>query len=117
MTEQEIKTGLYYCNSTTPYACNECPYYHVDWCTNRLIDDATVLIDKQDKEIERLKADNKRFENNMRAVLEIEKKQAKIDALNELKEKYNTFGNTFPGWRAFISADDIDKMIEEIKNA
>lgn len=42
-------------------------------------------------------------------------KQAKIDVLNELKEKYSTFGNTFAGWIAFIPADDIDKMIEELK--
>lgn len=42
-------------------------------------------------------------------------KQAKIDALNELKEKYRPFDRTFAGWRAFISADDIDEMIEELK--
>lgn len=42
-------------------------------------------------------------------------KQAKIDVLNELREKYSTFGNTFAGWIAFIPADDIDQMIEELK--
>lgn len=41
--------------------------------------------------------------------------QAKIDVLNELREKYSTFGNTFAGWIAFIPADDIDQMIEELK--
>lgn len=42
-------------------------------------------------------------------------KQAQIDVLNELREKYSTFGNTFAGWIAFIPADDIEQMIEELK--
>ena len=41
-----------------------------------------------DKEIiSQKKEAEKRFENNMKSVLEIEKKQAKIDVLNELKER------------------------------
>ena len=43
--------------------------------------------DRYKAEIERLKAEDERFTNTMKNVLEIEKKQAKIDALDELKAK------------------------------
>lgn len=70
-----------------------------------------------DKEIMAQKKEaEKRFENNMKSVLEIEKKQAKIDVLNELKTK--AFDkDAFNGWAGstfVVLVRDIDKMIEEL---
>lgn len=63
-----------------------------------------------DKEIIAQKKEaEKRFENNMKSVLDIEKKQAKIDVLNELKEKiHDTRLND-------DTAEIIIEMIEELK--
>ena len=64
----------------------------------------------QEREIMQLKAENARFENNMKNVLEIEKKQAKIDVLNELKEKCK-----FDGHTVAVYKNDIEEMIKELK--
>ena len=95
-------------------------------------------IDEQNAEIERLKDDyaklqelfaqyqmasdkeiiaqkkeaEKRFENNMKSVLEIEKKQAKIDVLNELKAK--SYVNDY--CREVVEVDKIDELIKEAQN-
>ena len=130
MTREEIKQMVNTCDSY--YGCGCCPYNPEDisrfigdkWkggCPN--YDRKLVYamgkgygdVSEYEAEIERLKAENERFENNMKNVLEIEKKQAKIDVLNELKEKYGTSGNTFAGWITFVPNDDIDEMIEELK--
>lgn len=99
MTKDEIKKALEICADDC-YSCDDCPYDDVINCGNTLKNDVRELIVEQEKETERLKA---------------EVKQAKLDVLNELREKYSTFGNTFAGWIAFIPADDIDQMIEELK--
>ena len=67
-----------------------------------------------DKEIIAQKKEaEKRFENNMKSVLEIEKKQAKIDVLNELKAK--SYVNDY--CREVVEVEKIDELIEElIKN-
>lgn len=64
----------------------------------------------QEREIMQLKAENERFENNMKNVLEIEKKQAKIDVLNELKEKCK-----FDGHTVAVYKNDIDELIKEVE--
>ena len=64
----------------------------------------------QEREIMQLKAENARFENNMKNVLEIEKKQAKIDVLNELKEKCK-----FDGHTVAVYKNDIDELIKEVE--
>ena len=64
-----------------------------------------------DKEIIAQKKEaEKRFENNMKSVLEIERKQAKIDVLNELKEKCK-----FDGHTVAVYKNDIDDMIVEVE--
>ena len=74
----------------------------------------------QEREIERLKAENERFENNMKNVLEIEKKQAKIDVLTEVKESIKTAINNYwesNGGGYYLAEDainDIDDLITEI---
>lgn len=59
-----------------------------------------------DKEIKAQKEEaEKRFENNMKVVLEIEKKQAKIDVLNELRNRLVVY------YPSVISV--IDELIKE----
>ena len=99
MTKDEIKKALEICADDC-YSCDDCPYDDVINCGNTLKNDVRELIVEQEKETERLKA---------------EVKQSKLDVLNELREKYSTFGNTFAGWIAFIPADDIDELIEEVE--
>ena len=43
-------------------------------------------------------------------------KQAKIDVLNELREKYATSGSVNSNWATIIFVDDIDELIEEVEN-
>ena len=63
-----------------------------------------------DKEIKAQKKEAEQlFESNMKAVLEIEKKQAQIDVLNKAKERLDSAPN---GW-AYTTY--IDKLIEEIE--
>ena len=64
----------------------------------------------QEREIMQLKAENARFENNMKNVLEIEKKQVKIDVLNELKEKCK-----FDGRTVAVYKNDIDELIKKVE--
>ena len=69
-----------------------------------------------DKEIIAQKKEaEKRFGNNMKSVLEIEKKQAKIDVLNELKEKYGFYScYSFKNDVKSLS-EIIDELIKEVK--
>ena len=129
MNKNEIKKALRFCADIND--CDNCPYDVVRSCSDRLKLDARELIAEQEKEIERLKDDyaklqelfaqyqmasdkeiiaqkkeaEKRFENNMKAVLEIEKKQAKIDVLNELKNRLVVY------YPSVIS--EIDELIKE----
>ena len=43
-------------------------------------------------------------------------KQAKIDVLNELREKYATSGSVNSNWTTIIFVDDIDELIKEVQN-
>lgn len=134
MTREELKQMANTCDSY--HGCGCCPYSPEDisrfigdkWkggCPN--YDRKLVYamgkgygdVSEYEAEIERLKADNERFENNMRAVLEIEKKQAKIDVLNELKEKIqnaiDTYWNSNGGgyYLAEGAIDEIDELLKE----
>ena len=64
-----------------------------DWdyekeCKIDLFQKTITLINELESENELLKVENERFENNMRAVLKIEKKQAVKDFAEKLKERY-----------------------------
>ena len=56
----------------------------------------------------------KRFENNMRAVLEIEKKQAVKEFARKVK-KCSYCDNVFMDgkWHRYVFVDDIDKLLKE----
>lgn len=73
-------------------------------------------------EIERLKLENERFENNMKAVLEIEKKQAQIDVLNNVKDitanqiHHCLEMHDWAGQSAISECEKwIDKLIKEVQ--
>lgn len=122
MTKEEIKKGLEACADAFP--CEGCPYDdNFGKCVVRLKEDARSLIIEQEKEIEKLKNEFKQLETNAeilaRGVRDMnhenyeltEKiKQAKIDVLNELKEKCK-----FDGHTVAVYKNDIEEMIKELK--
>ena len=55
MTKDEIKKGLEFCKANW---CVMCPYCNCIGCEGFLKQDALNLITEQEKEIERLKAEN-----------------------------------------------------------
>lgn len=72
-------------------------------------------------EIERLKEENYELTEKLKARLtcdfvKIAQKQAKIDVLNELREKYATSGSVNSNWATIIFVDDIDELIAEVQN-
>ena len=96
MTKEDIKKALEICADDC-YSCDDCPYDDVINCGNTLKNDVYKFIIKQEREIKRLKA---------------EVKQAKIDVLNELKEKCK-----FDGHTVAVYKNDIDELIKEVQNA
>lgn len=62
MTNEEIKKGLEICcDDNYNYRCCGCPYNSVRHCNNALGNDARELIIKQEQEIERLKAQQRKI--------------------------------------------------------
>lgn len=127
MTKEEIKQMVNTCDNY--HGCGCCPYSPKDisrfigdrWkggCPN--YDRKLVYamgkgygdVSEYEAEIERLKAENERFENNMKNVLEIEKKQAKIDVLNELNRRITAIPYQIDGGDV---QKEIDKFLKECK--
>lgn len=121
MTKNKIKKALECCTNT--YSCVECPY-HIAECNNRLCKDALNLITEQEKEIERLKAENceltKKFEARLTCdFVKTAQKHAQIDVLNELKKYLHTedFDTPDERWKPESEfCEIIDKLIKEVKN-
>ena len=106
MTQDEIKKGLEYAARVTG---------------NGVFADAYKIITKQEREIERLKAEN---DTNMQYIRMMgiqshiktsneQVKQAKLDVLNKVKHLAYYDDNYLDG---FVFIDDIDKLIEEVQN-
>ena len=119
MTKDEIKKALEIC--TDIYApCNGCPYETCTSCDSTLHTDAIKLIIEQEKEIEKLKADlnhqidatndAENLTDHLKHDLNETVKQAKIDALNKVKDVLDNAPN---GW-AYTTY--IDELIEEVKD-
>lgn len=119
MTKDEIKKALMKCSVDT---CKDCPYDNTGlYCCAKLKRDALDLITEQEKEIERLKAEN---DTNMQYIRMMgiqshiktsneQVKQAKIDVLNELKVRHD-YANMTMGYPWDIS-QEIDELIKEVK--
>ena len=120
MTNDEIKKALECCE--TDWCC-VCPYYKYEGCETILKKDVLTLITEQEKEIERLRITLGQCNTELNSALESLKsqcreigelkagtKQAKIDVLNELKEKCK-----FEGYTEKINKNDIDELIKEVE--
>ena len=95
-TIQDIKKALEICSEDD--GCRECPYYDYHHCDKALLKDALALITEQVVE------QNQKYQ-------EQKIKQAKIDVLNELKEKCK-----FDGHTVAVYKNDIDELIKEVQN-
>ena len=95
-TIQNIKKALEICSEDD--GCRECPYYDYHHCDKALLKDALALITEQVVE------QNQKYQ-------EQRIKQAKIDMLNELKEKCK-----FDGHTVAVYKNDIDELIKEVEN-
>ena len=122
MTKDDIKKVLALCVDSI---CDDCPYADTKDCYNQIKLDARELIIKQENEIKKLKAENIRLttklgqvllsidtvkEMNTMCSIDEQRKQAKIDVLNELKEKCK-----FDGHTVAVYKNDIDDMIVEVE--
>lgn len=114
MNKDDIKKALECCRNGCPIG--DCPYYGIKDCENNLFKDTIELITEQEKEIEQLKFNISQAQDQILATAqknqeyrEQQIKQAKIDVLNELKDKCGSVGVIM------LTDHDIDKMIEELK--
>ena len=97
-TIQDIKKALEICSEDD--GCRECPYYDYHRCDKVLLKDTLALINEQVVE------QNQKYQ-------EQRIKQAKINILNELKER--AIGYTFLGEK-LATETQIDGLIEEVEN-
>ena len=123
MTKEYIKKALEACGAINS-PCVECPYKNIEDCYDTLNNDALKLITEQENEIERLRTTLGQCNTELNSALESLKsqcreigalkagtKQAKIDVLNELKEKCK-----FDGHTVAVYKNDIDELIKEVQN-
>ena len=131
MNKDEIKKALEFCANAFP--CEGCAYYDDLTCSDTLKTDARELIIEQEQEIEKLKAENVRLTTKLEQVLlsidtvkemntmcsiDEQVKQAKIDVLNELKDKM--FEREYMGVKykeRIFYESEINEMIAEVQNA
>ena len=120
MTKDEIKKALEICADDC-YSCDDCPYDDVINCGNTLKNDVYELIIKQEREIERLKAENYELTKKLEARLTCDfvktaQKHAKIDVLNQVKT-YSYCDNVFMDgkWHRDVFESDIDELIKEVE--
>ena len=130
MMIDDIKKVLALCVDSI---CDDCPYADTKDCYNQIKLDARELIIKQENEIKKLKAENIRLttklgqvllsidtvkEMNTMCSIDEQVKQAKIDVLNELKDKM--FEREYMGVKykeRIFYESEINEMIAEVQNA
>lgn len=113
MNKDEFKEALKCCE--TGY-CRMCPYYEYYGCETILKKNALNLITEQEKEIERLKDDYAKLQEQFTQYQKAsdkeilaQVKQAKIDVLNELKEK----AISLPAIETYHVCNLVDEVIKE----
>lgn len=123
MNKDDIKKALEFCANDFP--CEGCAYHDDLTCTDKLKTDALNVIIEQEQEIEKWKNDYAKLQEQfaqyqMASDKEIiaQRKQAKIEVLNKLKERVETaidaYFNLDSGgyYLAEGALDDIDELIE-----
>ena len=126
MNKDDIKKALKFCADAFP--CEGCAYHDDLTCTDKLKTDALNVIIEQEQEIEKWKNDYAKLQEQfaqyqMASDKEIiaQRKQAKIEVLNKLKERVETaidaYFNLDSGgyYLAEGALDDIDELIREIE--
>ena len=126
MNKDEIKKALEFCADAFP--CEGCAYHDDLMCTDKLKTDALNVIIEQEQEIEKWKNDYAKLQEQfaqyqMASDKEIiaQRKQAKIEVLNKLKERVETaidaYFNLDSGgyYLAEGALDDIDELVEEVE--
>ena len=126
MNKDDIKKALEFCADAFP--CEGCAYHDDLMCTDKLKTDALNVIVEQEQEIEKWKNDYAKLQEQfaqyqMVSDKEIiaQRKQAKIEVLNKLKERVETaidaYFNLDSGgyYLAEGALDDIDELIEEVE--
>ena len=127
MNKEDIKKALEVC--TDCYStCNDCPYDDVGNCGDTLKTDACELIVEQENEIERLKDDYAKLQEQFakyqtasdKEIL-AQVKQAKIEVLNKLRERVETAIDTYfnlDGGGYYLAEgamNDIDELLKEYR--
>ena len=145
MNKDAIKKALEYCAGDSIADCKACPYANNGpfACSISMYKDALTLITEQENEIEyRKKQYDNQVSENTRLYIEYDKlkddyaklqelfaqyqmasdkeiraqiKQAKIDVLNELKEKRTTVFIDIDKVDEAVFIDDIDELLKEYK--
>lgn len=112
MTKDEIKKALECCSNPSISYCKDCPYANYgefDCCNGKMCKDALNLITEQEQEYSKLQKQFANYQLASDKEIRAQVKQAKIDALNELKEKCK-----FDGHIVAVYKNDIEQMIEEL---
>lgn len=126
MNKDDIKKALKFCADAFP--CEGCAYHDDLTCTDKLKTDALNVIIEQEQEIEKWKNDYAKLQEQfaqyqMASDKEIiaQRKQAKIEVLNKLKERVETaidaYFNLDGGgyYLAEGAMNDIDELIREVE--
>lgn len=126
MNKDDIKKALEFCANAFP--CEGCAYHDDLTCTDKLKTDALNVIIEQEQEIEKWKNDYVKLQEQfakyqMASDKEIiaQRKQAKIEVLNKLKERVETaidaYFNLDGGgyYLAEGAMNDIDELISEVE--
>lgn len=114
MTNDEIKEALNCCRRYDSVDCLKCPLIKNKGygCRYKLLSYASILITKQEREIERLE-DIDMIIKEQKDDRKFDIKQAKIDVLNKLRRI------TWQGYQIgmyIVSTQEIDELIKDIEN-
>lgn len=114
MTKEDITKALETC--ILGY-CTGCSYDGCDGdCRDELHKDVLTLITEQEKSIQVAQDNILSVAQQNQEYREQQVKQAKIDVLKGLREKYATSGSVNNNWATIIFVDDIDEFIKEVEN-
>lgn len=123
MTKEDIIKALTCCSNPSISYCKDCPYANYgefDCCNGKMCKDALDLIIEQEREIEQLKADYAKLQEQFAQYqmasnkkIKAQIKQAKIDVMNELKT-HSYYDDYYID--SYVFVNDIDELIEEVQN-